>query len=130
MTETNIREEIGAQIKELRYARNLTQQELADLAKITRPNLCNIEAGKYSVGIEILHRISEALNASIKIIPKNSIMKTVYISNSILSDENIANAIEEQHINLICNQDMNIEISEEDYEKLCKIIDPSDIMDV
>lgn len=57
-------------------------------------------------------------------------MKIITIDNSILSMESVANAIEEQNITLTCNTDMNIEISEEDYEKLCTIIDPADIHDV
>lgn len=68
MTELTIRTEIGARIKELRLAQNLTQQQLADLAKLTRAKICNIEAGKYSVGLDVLYRISEALNVSIQLI--------------------------------------------------------------
>lgn len=51
----------------------------------------------------------------------------IIIDNSILSNENVANAIEEQDIVLTCNDDMSIEVSDEDYNKLCNIIDPSDI---
>lgn len=57
-------------------------------------------------------------------------MRTISISNSILSNESVANDIEEQGIILTCNDDMDIEISDEDYEKLCNIIDPADIIDI
>lgn len=71
ITEPTIRTEIGARIKELRLAQNLTQQQLAELAKLTKANVCNIEAGKYSVGLDVLYRIAEALNVSIRLIEKN-----------------------------------------------------------
>ncbi len=57
-------------------------------------------------------------------------MKKIFIENVILSNEAVAIAIEEQNINIVCNDDMDIYVSEEDYNKLCNIIDPMDIKDV
>ena len=59
---------IGRRIFELRRELGLTQQELAMRADITRPNLVNIEAGKYSAGLDILWRISRALGRSVYIL--------------------------------------------------------------
>lgn len=71
MEEQTIRTEVGARIKELRTSKGMTQQQLAELAKLTKANVCNIEAGKYSVGLDVLYRISEALNVSIRLIEKD-----------------------------------------------------------
>lgn len=70
MTEQTIRTEIGARIKELRLSQGLTQQQLADLSGLSKPNISNIEAGKYSVGIDVLYRVCEALKVSIKLVEK------------------------------------------------------------
>lgn len=67
MPSVSIRIIIGDRIRQFRTARNLSQQQLADMAGITKANVCNIEAGKYSVGIDILHRVCEALGAEIQI---------------------------------------------------------------
>lgn len=64
----DIRHAIGDRIKILREAANLTQVELARLAGISRSNMVNIEAGKYSVGIDIVHRIASALGREVYIL--------------------------------------------------------------
>lgn len=62
-----IRTKIGGQIRELRTAKKMSQEELAKKAGITRANLSNIEAGKYSVGLDILNKIAKALGVEIEI---------------------------------------------------------------
>lgn len=64
----NIRLEIGFQIRDIRMEQGLKQQELADKAGITRANLCNIESGKYSVGLDVLDKITTALGKTIRIV--------------------------------------------------------------
>lgn len=49
----------------------------------------------------------------------------IYIDNAILSS--VADEIEANGIIMTCNADMEIEISEDDYNKLCNIIDVNDI---
>ena len=61
----NIRLSVGLRIKEIRTSQNLTQLQLAEMAGITNANVCNIEAGKYSVGLDVLHRITQALGVKI-----------------------------------------------------------------
>lgn len=63
----NIRLSVGLRIKEIRTSQNLTQLQLAEMAGITKANVCNIEAGKYSVGLDVLHRITQALGVKIVI---------------------------------------------------------------
>jgi len=59
------RERIGARITELREAKGLTIQALADLAGLQRPNVSRIEAGRYNTGIDILARIAGVLGTKI-----------------------------------------------------------------
>lgn len=49
---------IGKRIKEIRMERGLDVHTLASVAGIEAANLCRIEAGKYSVGFDILSQIA------------------------------------------------------------------------
>lgn len=59
---------IGRRIAELRRELGYSQRELARMAGISQPNLVNIEAGKYSAGLDILWRIARALGRSVYIV--------------------------------------------------------------
>ena len=59
---------IGRRIAELRRELGFSQRELARRAGISQPNLFNIEAGKYSAGLDILWRISRALGRAVYIV--------------------------------------------------------------
>ena len=59
-----IKELLGKRIKELRKKKGLTQEKLAELAKIETPSLSNIENGKNYPNHETLDKISSALNVS------------------------------------------------------------------
>lgn len=56
---------IGRRIKDLREAKGLDAKRLAFFAGIDAANLCRIEAGKYSVGFDILSKIGYALGMEI-----------------------------------------------------------------
>lgn len=62
-----IRSAIGKRIKSIRLQRDMIQQELATAAGITKANVCRIEEGKYSVGIDVLNKIAEALGVSLEL---------------------------------------------------------------
>lgn len=62
---------IGNKIRELRLAQNLTQEQLARKAGILRITLSRIELGKYSVGVDILSKIANALDCKIGFISIN-----------------------------------------------------------
>lgn len=85
--DTTIRLVIGGRIKDLRTAQNLTQQQLADLAGVTKANICNIERGAYSVGLDVLNKIATALNSSIQIINNSNKSNMTTFAN--LSDSQI-----------------------------------------
>ena len=62
----NTRKDFGKQILALRKQKNISQDQLAELAGITRNNLSRIENGKYSPGLDILLRIADALKTELK----------------------------------------------------------------
>ena len=53
--------------------KGLTQEQLAEKAGFTRSNVYNVEAGRYSVGIDILAKLAEALDASVEIIRQTNV---------------------------------------------------------
>ena len=56
---------IGETIQQIRKFRNMTQQELADKAGLTRTTITNIEKGKQTINSKQLPLIAEALNAEL-----------------------------------------------------------------
>ena len=56
---------IGQRIRELRESQQMDAKHLAFYADIDAANLCRIEAGKYSVGLDILSKIGYALGMEI-----------------------------------------------------------------
>ena len=61
------RKRIGQRIADLRKAKGMTQQDLADLTGNQRNHISRIESGKYSVGFDTLQTIAEALGGTIDI---------------------------------------------------------------
>lgn len=58
--------EITNQIRTLRFfAGEMTQQELAEKAGVSRQTIIAVEAGKYSPSLELAFRISEAFGVPI-----------------------------------------------------------------
>lgn len=62
------RERIGRRIKEIRIEKDITQEELAEKVGIQRTSLSRIEAGRFSVGLDILSKIARVLNCRIDIV--------------------------------------------------------------
>lgn len=62
------RKYIGYRINQLRNDKGMTQQELADKTGIKREHVSRIEAGKYSVGLDILTKIAKAFGTNIDFI--------------------------------------------------------------
>lgn len=61
---------IGQRIADLRKQKDMTQQDLADITGNQRNHISRIESGKYSVGFDTLQTIAEALDADIRIVPR------------------------------------------------------------
>lgn len=64
------RQRIGIDIATLRTQKGMTQQQIADLTGIQRNHLSRIEQGRYSVGFDTLQAIADALDADIRIVPR------------------------------------------------------------
>ncbi len=62
------RERIGARIRQLREEKQMEARHLAALANIDAANLSRIEKGKYSVGLDILVKISQALGVKVDLV--------------------------------------------------------------
>jgi transcriptional regulator with XRE-family HTH domain len=56
---------LGARIKELRVAREMTQNDLATQCDFEKASMSRIEAGKTNITILTLHKISTALDIEI-----------------------------------------------------------------
>ena len=61
---------MGKDIAELRKQRGMTQQDVADRANIMRPHIARVELGKYNFGFDTLQAIADALDADIRIVPR------------------------------------------------------------
>ncbi len=57
---------IRNQVRELRAARNMTQQELADQVGVTRQTVIAIEQDKYSPSLETAFKVALALGVSLE----------------------------------------------------------------
>lgn len=57
---------IRNRIRELRGARSMTQQELADLISVTRQTVNAIEGDKYSPSLEVAFRIAGVFGVSLE----------------------------------------------------------------
>ena len=66
------RERIGRLIRELRSTRKMDAKRLAVMANIDPANISRIEQGKYSVGLDVLCRIADALDSRVEIVPNGS----------------------------------------------------------
>lgn len=67
------RQRIGEQIRQYREKKQLEAKDLALLANIDAANLCRIEQGKYSVGLDILSRIAFVIGTHIELVPNEII---------------------------------------------------------
>lgn len=53
---------IGQRIAQVRNEHGMTQQQLSDAVGVSREHIDRIEAGKYSVGLDILVKVAKALS--------------------------------------------------------------------
>lgn len=62
------RKRIGLRIREIRELKGIEAKQLATLTNIDAANLSRIEQGKYSVGLDILTRISHGLGVKVDLV--------------------------------------------------------------
>ncbi len=63
-----VRKRIGKRIYALRNNQGITQQQLADAAGLKQPHIVRIEQGKYSVGLDTLDAIANALGCKVDLV--------------------------------------------------------------
>ena len=69
--------DLGVKIKNLRKEKNISQEELAKKAKISRTTLSKIENGYFSkVSVATLEKILSILGYTLEIKPKNPFVKS------------------------------------------------------
>lgn len=69
---TDARIEIGAQIAAAMKEKKVTVRNLAEMTGYNIANISKIMNGRYSVGIDVLSRILDALDKKIRIVDKNN----------------------------------------------------------
>ncbi len=79
----NTKELLGARIKEIRKARGLTQEQLAEMVDIEQKHVSRIESGKNYPTIDRLEKIAAALN-----VPLISFFDFLHLEND---DERVVN---------------------------------------
>ena len=67
-TKEDTRQRIGQRVALLRNAKGMTQEEVANLASITRSHVGRIEDGRYGCQIETLQAVAEALGMTVDIV--------------------------------------------------------------
>lgn len=58
---------IAIQVREIRLQRGWTQQELAEKASLTQPQISRVESGIYQGTIDVLQRIAAAFNCALMV---------------------------------------------------------------
>jgi transcriptional regulator with XRE-family HTH domain len=61
-----IQEKFGQRVKELRLAKNLSQEKLANIAEIDRTYMTSLENGRRNVSLQNIDKIINALGVSFK----------------------------------------------------------------
>lgn len=56
-----LRDRVALNIQDLRRARDLSQEELALLAKVSRGHMGKVENARFAASLDLLERISDAL---------------------------------------------------------------------
>jgi transcriptional regulator with XRE-family HTH domain len=62
------RQRIGQHIAQLRKEKGMTQQDLANRVEMQRSHIARIEAGRYSVGLDTLAAIAQALGKRLALV--------------------------------------------------------------
>ncbi len=62
------RQRIGKKIRQLRESKGIEAKQLAILTGIDAANLSRIEQGRYSVGLDILSKVSQALGVKVDLV--------------------------------------------------------------
>ncbi len=64
---SELRKEIGAEIKRMRKEKGLTQEQLGKLIDKPKSNISALENGRFNCSVEYLKEVAEALENKLKI---------------------------------------------------------------
>ena len=64
----DIKLRFGKRVRELRYAKGMSQEKLAEIADIDRTYITGIENGRRNVSITILEKLAKALDVSLSVL--------------------------------------------------------------
>lgn len=64
--------DFGTRLKKIRQAKEISQEELAKMIQTSRSNIANYETGKNMPSLDILNKLSQALNVSTDYLLGNS----------------------------------------------------------
>ncbi|MBQ6516373.1 helix-turn-helix transcriptional regulator [bacterium] len=80
----NLKEKLGAKIQEIRKAKHITQEKLAEMINMDTSNLSNIERGKKFMTSVTMEKLVKSLNITEKelfdfehILPEDELKKTI-----------------------------------------------------
>ena len=59
---------VGRMYKQARREMGLTQQEVADVSGVKRPNIARLESGKHSPTVDMLNRIADSMGMDMEIL--------------------------------------------------------------
>lgn len=95
----DIKAQLGARIKELRKAQNITQEELVEIIGSDTNNLSRIENGKKFMSADKLTKIANALNVDVKeLFDFGHILTDEELKSEIISDINTLSANQLKYI--------------------------------
>lgn len=63
----NNKERIGFRLTQLRQEQGLSQRDLSNMAGVTQKTIYKVEKGLFSVGLDVLCRITDALGCDVDI---------------------------------------------------------------
>ena len=61
----DLRDRFATNLRQLRHKKGLSQEELADVAKINRTYISKLETGATYAGLEIMGRLADALEIDV-----------------------------------------------------------------
>ena len=67
MQERELRNKVGAQLKEARVKSGLTCDQLADMSGVSKSTISKIENGKWSVSVDMLEKLLPPLDVDLYI---------------------------------------------------------------
>lgn len=53
-------------VREMRQEKNITQEQLAEIVKVSRQTINSLEAGKYKASLVLAHKIAQVFECTIE----------------------------------------------------------------